>query len=98
MAEGDIIVTEMTMPDMVPAMKRAAGIVTDEGGMTSHAAIVSRELGVPAVVGAEDATQKLRDGETSRSTATREPSARAKSRSEEDKDASPSRHTRRSSR
>jgi len=50
---GDIIVTEMTTPDMVPAMKRAAGLVTDEGGMTSHAAIVSRELGVPAVVGDE---------------------------------------------
>ncbi|MFC6974176.1 phosphoenolpyruvate synthase [Halomicroarcula sp. GCM10025709] len=63
-SEGDIIVTEMTTPDMVPAMKRAAGIVTDEGGMTSHAAIVSRELGVPAVVGAEDATDRLRDGQT----------------------------------
>ncbi|WP_367176519.1 phosphoenolpyruvate synthase [Haloarcula rubripromontorii] len=62
--DGDIIVAEMTTPDMVPAMKRANGIITDEGGMTSHAAIVSRELGVPAVVGAEDATQKLRDGET----------------------------------
>ncbi|WP_435182864.1 phosphoenolpyruvate synthase [Halobellus sp. EA9] len=61
--EGDIIVTEMTMPDMVPAMKRAAGIVTDEGGMTSHAAIVSRELGVPAVVGAGSATHDLEDGQ-----------------------------------
>ncbi|MFB6131899.1 MAG: phosphoenolpyruvate synthase [Halanaeroarchaeum sp.] len=59
--EGDIIVTEMTTPDMVPAMKRAAGIVTDEGGMTSHAAIVSRELGVPAVVGCGNATAVLRD-------------------------------------
>jgi len=59
--EGDVIVAEMTTPDMVPAMKRAAGIVTDEGGMTSHAAIVSRELGVPAVVGAETATETLRD-------------------------------------
>jgi pyruvate,water dikinase len=59
--EGDIIVTEMTTPDMVPAMKRAAGIVTDEGGMTSHAAIVSRELGVPAVVGSGTATDLLRD-------------------------------------
>ncbi|MXR20130.1 phosphoenolpyruvate synthase, partial [Halobacterium bonnevillei] len=59
--EGDIIVTEMTTPDMVPAMKRAAGIVTDEGGMTSHAAIVSRELGCPAVVGASDATDTLHD-------------------------------------
>jgi len=62
--EGDIIVTEMTMPDMVPAMKRASGIVTDEGGMTSHAAIVSRELGVPAVVGTTDATAVLEDGQT----------------------------------
>ncbi|MFC6951531.1 phosphoenolpyruvate synthase [Halorubellus litoreus] len=61
--EGDIIVTEMTTPDMVPAMKRAAGIVTDEGGMTSHAAIVSRELGVPAVVGAGDASTTLTDGQ-----------------------------------
>ncbi|WP_336022213.1 phosphoenolpyruvate synthase [Halobellus salinisoli] len=61
--DGDIIVTEMTMPDMVPAMKRAAGIVTDEGGMTSHAAIVSRELGVPAVVGVGSATRELEDGQ-----------------------------------
>ncbi len=59
--EGDIIVTEMTTPDMVPAMKRAAGIVTDEGGMTSHAAIVSRELGCPAVVGCGNATATLED-------------------------------------
>ncbi|MGB9963860.1 pyruvate, water dikinase [Halobacterium sp. CBA1126] len=59
--EGDIIVTEMTTPDMVPAMKRGAGIVTDEGGMTSHAAIVSRELGCPAVVGATNATDVLHD-------------------------------------
>ncbi|MDZ7701880.1 MAG: phosphoenolpyruvate synthase [Halobacteriales archaeon] len=60
---GDIIVTEMTTPDMVPAMKRAGGIVTDEGGMTSHASIVSRELGVPAVVGTETATSVLADDE-----------------------------------
>jgi pyruvate,water dikinase len=59
--EGDIMVTEMTTPDMVPAMKRAGGIVTDEGGMTSHAAIVSRELGVPAVVGTGNATAVLED-------------------------------------
>jgi pyruvate,water dikinase len=61
--DGDIIVTEMTTPDMVPAMKRAAGIVTDEGGMTSHAAIVARELGAPAIVGAEQATERLSDGQ-----------------------------------
>jgi pyruvate,water dikinase len=61
--EGDIIVTEMTMPDMVPAMKRASGIITDEGGMTSHAAIVSRELGVPAIVGTTNATTVLKAGQ-----------------------------------
>ncbi|MFB6103723.1 MAG: phosphoenolpyruvate synthase [Halobacteriaceae archaeon] len=61
--EGDVIVTEMTTPDMVPAMKRAAAIVTDEGGMTSHASIVSRELGVPAVVGTGDATTAIEDGQ-----------------------------------
>ncbi|PAU83975.1 phosphoenolpyruvate synthase [Halorubrum salipaludis] len=61
--EGDVMVTEMTMPDMVPAMKRAAGIVTDEGGMTSHAAIISRELGVPAVVGTGNGTRLLSDGQ-----------------------------------
>ncbi|MGB8312484.1 MAG: phosphoenolpyruvate synthase [Halobacteriota archaeon] len=59
--EGDILVTTMTSPDMVPAMRRAAAIVTDEGGLTSHAAIVSRELGVPAVVGTKEATLKLKD-------------------------------------
>ncbi|MFW5917069.1 MAG: phosphoenolpyruvate synthase [Halorubrum sp.] len=62
--EGDVMVTEMTMPDMVPAMKRAAGIVTDEGGMTSHAAIISRELGVPAVVGTGNGTRVLEDGQS----------------------------------
>ncbi|HDD36645.1 MAG TPA: pyruvate, water dikinase [Archaeoglobus veneficus] len=60
--EGDILVTTMTTPDMVPAMKKAAAIVTDEGGMTCHAAIVSRELGVPAVVGTKNATKVLKDG------------------------------------
>ncbi|WP_411715748.1 phosphoenolpyruvate synthase [Natronomonas sp.] len=62
-SEGDIIITEMTTPDMVPAMKRASGIVTDEGGMTSHAAIVARELGAPAVVGAGNGTEVLGDGQ-----------------------------------
>ena len=61
--EGDIIVTEMTTPDMVPAMKRASGIITNEGGMTSHAAIVARELGAPAIVGAGTATEQLEDGQ-----------------------------------
>jgi len=60
--EGDVLVTTMTTPDMVPAMKKAAAIVTDEGGLTCHAAIVSRELGVPAVVGTEKATKVLKDG------------------------------------
>jgi pyruvate,water dikinase len=60
--DGDILVAVMTTPDMVPAMKRAAAIVTDEGGMTCHAAIVSRELGCPAVVGTRKATQLLTDG------------------------------------
>ena len=60
---GDILVAEMTNPDYVPAMKRAAAILTDKGGRTSHAAIVSRELGIPAVVGAGEATKILQDGE-----------------------------------
>jgi pyruvate,water dikinase len=61
--QGDILVAEMTNPDYVPAMKRAAAIVTDLGGRTSHAAIVSRELGVPAIVGTEHATKILKTGE-----------------------------------
>lgn len=61
--EGDIMVTRMTNPDMVPAMRKVAAIVTDEGGMTCHAAIVSRELGTPAVVGTRKATQVLTDGQ-----------------------------------
>ena len=61
--KGDILVTEMTNPDMVVAMQRAAGIITDEGGITSHAAIISREMGIPAVVGTDEATKKLKDGD-----------------------------------
>jgi pyruvate,water dikinase len=61
--DGAILVTESTDPDWVPVMKRAAGIVTDHGGPTSHAAIVSRELGVPAVVGTQRATATLGDGQ-----------------------------------
>jgi len=60
--KGDILVTDMTTPDFVPAMKRASGIVTNRGGLTSHAAIVSRELGVPCVVGTTTATKTLLDG------------------------------------
>jgi len=61
--EGDILVTKMTNPDMVPAMRKVAAIVTDEGGMTCHAAIVSRELGTPAVVGTKTATAILKNGQ-----------------------------------
>ncbi|MFH1107037.1 MAG: phosphoenolpyruvate synthase [Candidatus Micrarchaeota archaeon] len=60
---GDILVTRMTTPDFVPAMKKASGIVTDEGGATCHASIVSRELGIPCVVGTREATKKLKDGD-----------------------------------
>ncbi|HOH80340.1 MAG TPA: phosphoenolpyruvate synthase [Methanoregulaceae archaeon] len=60
---GDILVTKMTNPDMVPAMQKVAAIVTDEGGMTCHAAIVSRELGTPAVVGTRNATSILKPGQ-----------------------------------
>ncbi len=61
--DGDIMVTRMTNPDMVPAMRKVAAIITDEGGMTCHAAIVSRELGTPAVVGTKTATQLLSEGQ-----------------------------------
>ena len=60
---GDILVTKMTNPDMVVSMQKAVGIITDEGGLTSHAAIVSREMGIPAVVGTENGTTKLQDGD-----------------------------------
>ena len=59
--EGDVMVTTMTTPDMVPAMRRASGIVTDEGGVTCHASIISRELGIPCVVGTGDATKTLKE-------------------------------------
>jgi pyruvate,water dikinase len=59
---GEVLVTRMTTPDWVPAMRRAAAIVTDAGGMTSHAAIVARELGVPCVVGTREATRILGTG------------------------------------
>jgi len=60
---GDVLVTDMTDPDWEPIMKRAAAIVTNRGGRTCHAAIVARELGIPAVVGCEQATQKISDGQ-----------------------------------
>ncbi|HZJ18295.1 MAG TPA: phosphoenolpyruvate synthase [Patescibacteria group bacterium] len=59
---GDVLVSPQTNPDFVPAMKKAVAIITDSGGRTSHAAIVSRELGIPAVVGTQDATKKLKTG------------------------------------
>jgi len=61
--KGEILVTRMTDPDWVPVMKVASAIITDEGGITSHAAIVSRELGIPAIVGTKDATKLLRTGQ-----------------------------------
>jgi len=60
---GDILVARMTDPDMVPAMEKAIAIVTDEGGNTSHASIISRELGIACIVGTEKATQVLKDGD-----------------------------------
>ena len=63
LTDGDVLVAEMTSPDWVPIMRRAAALVTDAGGSTCHAAIVSRELGLPAIVGTRTATTKLRDGD-----------------------------------
>jgi pyruvate,water dikinase len=62
MKKGDILVTDMTNPDYVPYMRMAGAIVTDKGGVTCHAAIVSRELGIPCVVGAENATKVMKNG------------------------------------
>jgi len=61
--KGDILVTGMTLPDYVPAMKKSAAIITDEGGLTCHAAIISRELGIPCIVGTKIATEVLKDGD-----------------------------------
>jgi pyruvate, water dikinase len=61
--KGDIIITTMTDPDWVPALQKAAGIITDQGGRTCHAAIVSRELGIPAIIGTQHATTKLSEGQ-----------------------------------
>jgi len=61
--DGDVLVTEKTDPDWEPTMKKAAAIVTDRGGRTCHAAIVSRELGLPAIVGTENGTERLKDGQ-----------------------------------
>ncbi len=61
--DGDVLVTHMTAPDWLPLLRRAAAVVTDSGGMTCHAAIVSRELAIPCVVGTGEATHRLRDGQ-----------------------------------
>ena len=61
--KGDVLVAEMTNPDYVPGMKKAVGIITDKGGRTSHAAIVSRELGIPCIVGLENITHLVKDGD-----------------------------------
>ena len=63
MKKGDIMVSIATDPDVVPAMKMAAAIVTEQGGITSHAAIVSRELGIPCIIGTKIATEVLKDGD-----------------------------------
>ena len=62
--EGDILVTEMAQPSMYSLMARSAAVITNEGGLLSHAAIVTRELGIPCVVGTSTATKVLRDGQT----------------------------------
>ena len=63
MEDGDILVTSMTRPEMVPAMRRASAIVTDEGGLTCHAAIISREMRMPCIIGTKIATKVLKDGD-----------------------------------
>ena len=60
---GDVLVTDMTDPNWEPVMKKAAAIVTNRGGRTCHAAIIARELGIPAVVGCGDATERLMEGD-----------------------------------
>ena len=69
--KGDILVTGMTRPEFVPLMKKATAVITDEGGITCHAAIISRELGIPCVIGTKIATQILKDGDMVRVDATR---------------------------
>ena len=63
MQKGEVLVTDMTTPDFVPAMKKATAIVTNSGGMTCHAAIVSREMGIPCIVGTKNATAVLKEGQ-----------------------------------
>ena len=61
--KGDVLVTTMTSPDFISLMKKASAIVTDQGGITCHAAIISRELQIPCVVGTQFATQTFKDGD-----------------------------------
>ncbi len=61
--EGDILVTSMTRPNFVPILKKVSGIITNEGGVTCHAAIISRELDIPCIIGTQNATQVLKDGD-----------------------------------
>ena len=63
MKKGEVLVACMTQPEFIPAMKKAIAIITDEGGLTCHAAIISRELGIPCVVGTNDGTEKIKDGQ-----------------------------------
>jgi len=85
--EGDILITGMTNPDMVPAMRKAAAVVTDEGGRTCHAAIVSRELGIPCIVGSKNGTEVLSDGMTVTVDATRGVVFEGRTRSSEKEEA-----------
>ena len=62
--EGEIVVTSMTTPEITAALEKASGIITDEGGITCHAAIIAREYGVPCLVGTQKATHVLQDGMT----------------------------------
>ena len=61
--EGDILVTSMTRPEFIPLIKKAGAIITNEGGITCHAAIISRELGIPCIISTKNATQILKDGD-----------------------------------
>lgn len=61
--KGEILVVSMTTPDFISAMEKAAAIITDEGGITCHAAIISRELGIPCIIGTKIATKVLKDGD-----------------------------------
>ena len=69
--KGDILVANMTHPDYMPAIRNAAAIVTDEGGIVCHAAVISREFGIPCIIGAKIATKVLRDGDRVEVDATR---------------------------